>query len=173
MFAQVGAIAHLVTRLSPILGVAGAAAALSLTTASAIIGRTLLGTVLGETDRRIVAAANLVIQACGLILLAVGTAPIMIVPGCILFGLGVGNLLTLLPLIAQREFPPDTVFRVVALVSGINQALFAFAPGVLGVLREVSGSYLIPFLTAGGVQIAAAFLIVLGRRLRSASEFPR
>jgi MFS family permease len=170
MFAQVGALAHLVTRLAPIMGAADAAAALSLTTASAIVGRTLLGTLLGEADRRIVAAATLVVQACGLMLLAVGTAPAMIVSGCVLFGLGVGNLLTLLPLIAQREFPPETVFRVVALVSGVNQVLFAFAPGMLGILREVSGSYLVPFLTAAMVQILAAFLIILGRRLRSASE---
>ncbi len=173
MFAQVGAVEHLVTLLSPIVGAADAAAALSVTTASAIIGRTLLGTVLGKADRRVVAAANLIIQACGLTLLAVGTAPLMIVPGCVLFGLGVGNLLTLLPLIAQREFPPETVFRVVALVSGVNQALFAFAPGVLGVLREVTGSYLIPFLAAAVVQIVAAFLIILGRRVGPASEFPR
>jgi MFS family permease len=173
MFAQVGTIAHLMTRLSPILGPADAAAALSVTTASAVIGRMLLGTVLGDADRRMVAAANFVIQACGVTLLAVGRAATMIVPGCILFGLGVGNLLTLLPLIAQREFPPETVFRVVALVTAVNQALFAFAPATFGILREVSGSYVVPFLTAAVVQVLAAFLIVLGRRPAPASQLAR
>jgi MFS family permease len=163
MFAQVGVVAHLVTRLAPVLGIAEAAMALSVITASAVVGRMLLGAVLGNADRRVVAAANFAMQACGVTLLAVGTAAIMIVPGCILFGLGVGNLLTLPPLIAQREFPPETVSRVVALVTAVNQAIFAFAPAVLGVLREVSGSYLVSFLVAAAVQLVAACVVILGR----------
>jgi MFS family permease len=71
MFAQVGVVAHLVTHLAPILGIAEAAGALSVITASAVIGRTLLGAALGATDRRVVAAANFVMQACGVTLLAV------------------------------------------------------------------------------------------------------
>jgi hypothetical protein len=145
MFAQVGVVAHLVTRLVPILGVAQAAAPLS------VVGKrcrwtSAVGRCTRQTDRRVVAAANFVMQAAGVALLAVGTAATAIVPGCILFGLGVGNLLTLPPLIAQREFPPETVSRAVALITAVNQAVFPFAPALLGVLREVSGSYLIPFL---------------------------
>ncbi len=63
MFAQVGAVAHMVTRLAPVLGTVEAAAALSVTTASAVIGRILLGAALGDADRRVVAAANFAIQA--------------------------------------------------------------------------------------------------------------
>jgi MFS family permease len=173
MFAQVGAVAHLVTHLAPILGIAAAAGALSVITASAVIGRTMLGAALGDTDRRVVAAANFVMQACGVTLLAIGTAATTIVPGCILFGLGVGNLLTLPPLIAQREFPPETVSRVVALVTAVNQAVFAFAPAVLGVLREVSGSYLIPFLVAAGVQLVAACVVIVGRGIAPAGQLAR
>jgi MFS transporter len=173
MFAQVGVVAHLVTRLAPILGVAEAATALSVTTASAVIGRMLLGVALGNTDRRAVAAAHFVMQAGGVTLLAVGTAAITIVPGCILFGLGVGNLLTLPPLIAQREFPSETVSRAVALITAVNQAVFAFAPALLGVLREVSGSYLIPFLVAAGVQLVAACVVILGRVIVSAGQLIR
>jgi cyanate permease len=112
-------------------------------------------------------------QACGVTLLAIGTAATTIVPGCILFGLGVGNLLTLPPLIAQREFPPETVSRVVALVTAVNQAVFAFAPAVLGVLREVSGSYLIPFLVAAGVQLVAACVVIVGRGIAPAGQLAR
>jgi MFS family permease len=173
MFAQVGVVAHLVTRLAPTLGVAQAAAALSVITASAVVGRVLLGAALGNTDRRVVAAANFVMQAAGVGLLAVGTAAITIVPGCILFGLGVGNLLTLPPLIAQRELPPETVSRAVALITAVNQAVFAFAPALLGVLREVSGSYLLPFLVAAAVQLVAACVVILGRVIASAGQLAR
>jgi hypothetical protein len=163
MFAQVGTIAHLVTRLAPLVGVTDAAAAISVTTASAIIGRMLLGALLGDADRRVVAAANFTMQAFGVILLAIGTTAVMVILGCVFFGLGVGNLLTLPPLIAQREFAPDTVSRVVALITAVNQAVFAFAPAILGILRAEFGSYLVPFLTAAVVQILAASVVVIGR----------
>jgi Major Facilitator Superfamily len=168
LFAQVGAVAHLVTRLAPLVGIADAAAAVSLTTASAIVGRLLLGGLLGDADRRSVAAGNFIMQAGGVLLLAIGTTSVTIVPGCVLFGLGIGNLLTLPPLIAQREFASSSVPRVVALVTAVNQAVFAFAPAILGILREVSGGYLVPFLTAAVVQIVAASVIVIGRNFSPA-----
>jgi MFS family permease len=163
MFAQVGVTSHIVTRLAPLLGAQYAADAISLTTACAVIGRILLGVLLGRVDRRIVAAGNFAMQACGVALLAVGSTITVLLPGCILFGLGVGGLLLLPPLIAQRDFAPSDVPRVVALVTAVNQAVFAFAPAILGVLRELSGSYALPFLIAAGLQLLASMIVVLGR----------
>lgn len=163
MFAQVGITAHIVTRLAPLVGADYAAGAISLQTACAMLGRVFLGALLGRADRRFVAAANFAIQACGVSLLAVGSTAIVLVPGCILFGLGIGSLLLLPPLIAQRDFAPIDVPRVVALVTATNQAVFAFAPVSLGVLRELSGSYALPFLTAAGIQLLAGVIVVLGR----------
>ena len=165
MFAQVGVTSHIVTRLAPLLGAQDAADAISLTTACAVIGRILLGVLLGRVDRRIVAAGNFAMQACGVTLLAVGSTITVLLPGCILFGLGVGGLLLLPPLIAQRDFAPSDVPRVVALVTAVNQAVFAFAPAILGVLRELSGSYALPFLIAAGLQFLASMIVVLGRGL--------
>jgi Major Facilitator Superfamily len=163
MFAQVGITAHIVTRLAPLVGADYAAGAISLQTACAMLGRVLLGALLGRADRRFVAAGNFAIQACGVSLLAVGSTAVVLVPGCILFGLGIGSLLLLPPLIAQRDFAPTDVPRVVALVTATNQAVFAFAPVSLGVLRELSGSYALPFLTAAGIQLLAGVIVVLGR----------
>jgi MFS family permease len=165
MFAQVGTTAHLMTRLVPLVGIADAAAAMSLATASAIAGRVLLGVLLADADWRLVAAGNFIMQACGVMLLAIGTTASAIVPGCGLFGLGIGNLLTLPPLIARREFVSDAVPRVVALVTAVNQAVFAFAPAILGILVEGSGGYRVPFLTVAAVQSLAAAVILLGRGL--------
>jgi Major Facilitator Superfamily len=163
MFAQVGVVAHLITRLLPLVGAVDAAIAVSLATASAMIGRVLLGVLLGRADRRVVAAGNFAMQACGVMLLAFGSTAPVLVPGCILFGLGIGSLLSLPPLIAQKEFAALDVPRVVALVTAVNQAVFAFAPAILGVLREISGAYTIPFLLAAFVQVIAGAIIVLGR----------
>jgi hypothetical protein len=48
------------------------------------------------------------------------------------------------------QFPPETVSGVMALATAVHQAVLAFAPAVLGIPREVSGSYWILFLAAAG-----------------------
>ena len=104
LFAQIGLFAHLIARLEPSFGSGLAAAAISLITLCAVAGRTLLGWLLGGHDRRLAAAANLLMQSTGALLLAFGEGMAPLAAGCVLFGLGVGNLTSLPPLIAQREF---------------------------------------------------------------------
>ncbi len=164
LFAQIGLFAHLIARLEPDFGAGLAAAAISLVTLCAVLGRTLLGWLLGERDRRLAAMANLLMQAAGSLLLAFGDGLVPLAAGCVLFGLGVGNLTSLPPLIAQREFRPADVGTVVALVTAINQAVFAFAPAIFGNLHDSTGDYMVAFLTAAAAQILAAGVVVYGRR---------
>jgi MFS family permease len=165
LFAQIGLFTHLVARLAPEFGPGGATFAVSLAALCAVIGRTALGWVMGDRDRRVAAAANFALQACGTALLTFGSGVPVLLAGCILFGLGVGNLVSLPPLIAQKEFAAPDVGRVVALLTAINQAVFAFAPAVLGALRDLSGDYMPAFALAAGIQAAAA-LIVIAHRAR-------
>ena len=167
LFAQVGLLAHLVSMMAPRLGDAGAAAAVSVTTVAAITGRLLMTVVPSEFDRRIASALNLLLQVCGVALLTLGQ-PLPSFVGCALFGLAVGNVVSLPPLIAQAEFDRADVLRVVALVTALNQALFAFAPGLFGALRDLTSSYALPLALAAALQIAAAVLIMLGRPVRAA-----
>jgi MFS family permease len=162
LFAQVGVLAHLLSRLSPELGPRGAAAAVSMTTISAVAGRMLLGWLLGEHERRRAAAAFLLVQSVGVGLLSVGSAVPALLVGCILFGLGFGNAVTLPALIAQKEFRPADVATVVALVVAINQAVFVLSPAILGGLRQISASYVLPFSVACVVQVVAAFVVLIG-----------
>ena len=54
----------------------------------------------------------------------------------LLFGVGIGNVTSMPPLIAQVEFVKDDVPRIVALNVAIGQAVFAFAPAVFGLVRD-------------------------------------
>ena len=81
-----------------------------------------------------------------------------------LFGLGAGNLVSLPPLIAQSEFRAADVGTVVALVTAINQAVFAFAPVSFGWLHDLDDSYIAAFLAAAIAQAVAAAIIAYGRR---------
>ncbi|MDX2204478.1 MAG: MFS transporter [Hyphomicrobiaceae bacterium] len=163
LFAQVGLLAHLMTGLGPILGSDGAAWALSLVAASAVAGRTLLAWLLGSRNRRHAAAVNFLVQATGVVLLVQGGGAVPVLAGCVLLGAGVGNLISLPPLIAQQEFQAGDVARVVALLTAVNQAAFACAPAVFGVLRDLAGDYTAAFAVAACAQVAAACIVASGR----------
>src|SRR5206468_10453426 len=127
---QVGVPAQLLACLSPVLGPNGAAMAVSLTTMAAVAGRLLLGWLIGGNDRRHAACVNFAVQCVGTLLLCMGNdAPVLLL-GCVLFGLGVGNVAALPALLAQKEFYPADVGTAVALIIAINQAVFALSPAI-------------------------------------------
>jgi cyanate permease len=162
-FAQIGLVTHLVERLAPILGNAAAASAVGAAALCAVPGRVLLGSLLGRADRRLAAAGNFAMQACGVGLLALTSSPPILLIGCALFGLGIGNLVLLPPIIAQAEFEPADIPGVVALVTAVNQAVFAFAPFAFGGLHDLTGSYSMAFSAAALFQLAAGAVVLSGR----------
>lgn len=163
LFAQIGVIAHLLARLTPIVGAAQASVMVGAATLCAVGGRSLLGWLIGDRDRRVAAAGNFLMQAAGVLLIAWGTGPLCLAAGCALFGLGIGNLISLPPLIAQSEFDRADVARAVALTTAINQTVFAFAPAVLGALRDATGNYAAAFSAAAVIQVVASVLVLAGR----------
>ena len=55
---------------------------------------------------------------------------------------------------------------MVALIIAINQGVFAFAPAIIGALRDTTADYQLPFALVAVVQLLAAVIILLGRRSR-------
>jgi len=152
LFAQIGLTAHLFSLMTPSLGAQRAGLAMGSVTAMAIAGRTLFGWAMPSgTDRRLVACAGYAAQLAGSLVFigAAGTSVPLLLLGVVLFGVGFGNATSLPPLIAQIEFVEDDVPRVVALIVGIAQGGYAFAPAIFGFVREWA-----PY--APGVFIAAA-----------------
>jgi hypothetical protein len=141
LFAQIGLIAHLYSLLAPALGSQQAGFAMALITGMAIAGRTLLGwTMPIGADRRLVACTGYVAQFIGSLMFyfAAGQSIPLLLTGVVLFGLGFGNATSLPPLIAQVEFVKDDVTRAVALVVGMAQAAYAFAPATFGLIRALA-----------------------------------
>lgn len=90
---------------------------------------------------------------------------LVLIGACALFGFSVGNLITLPSLIVQREFDPRSFGVLVSLITAITQVTYAFGPGVIGLLRDASGSYALPFYCCIGLElIAAALILFAGRR---------
>jgi len=164
LLAQVGFITHQVAYLTPRLGAERAALTLSLTTLAAILGRLATGVFIDRVDRRLACAANLAVQAVAVVTMIGWPSPSVLYVACALFGLGVGNMTTFPGLVVQVEYPKEHFSRVVSFVVAINQFTFAFGPGLLGAIRDWSGSYTAALAVCVGCEVVAAIVIVMGRR---------
>jgi predicted MFS family arabinose efflux permease len=162
--AQVGFIVHMVAFLLPRLGSAGTGVAVSASSFAAMAGRLALGTVIDRLPQRAVAAVSLLSQSAGLaLLLSFPTQPGALFAGCILFGLSVGNIITLPAIIVQREFATRSFGLVVGLSSAVGQFALALAPGLFGVVHDYSGNYAIVLVMCMALQGAAALLLLFRR----------
>jgi predicted MFS family arabinose efflux permease len=165
LFAQVGFIVHLISFLDPLIGRERAAIAVALLTAMAVIGRLLFSTVIDRLNQRLASAISFVSQAVALAVIINLHSELALFAGCALFGFSVGNLITLPALIVQREFEPRSFGVLVSLITAITQITYAFGPGAIGLLRDASGSYVVPFYGCIALELAAAVLIMMrGRR---------
>jgi cyanate permease len=164
LFAQVGFIVHLISFLDPVIGRASAATALALLAAMAVVGRVLFSTVIDRLNQRLASALSFLSQAAALAVLINFRAEWLLIAACALFGFSVGNLITLPSLIVQREFDARSFGVLVALQTAIAQVTYAFGPGVIGVLRDLSGSYTVPFYACIALELTAAVLIMIRGR---------
>jgi predicted MFS family arabinose efflux permease len=169
LFAQVGFIVHLISFLDPVIGRERAAIAVALLTAMAVLGRVLFSTVIDRLNQRLASAISFASQAVALLVIINSRNEILLIAACALFGFSVGNLITLPALIIQREFDPRSFGVLVSLITAINQVTYAFGPGVIGVLRDASGSYTLPFYGCIGLELIAAVLIMFRGRGGSAN----
>jgi predicted MFS family arabinose efflux permease len=161
LFAQVGFIVHLIAFLDPAIGREHAAIAVALLTAMAVAGRVLFSTVIDRLNQRLASALSFLSQAVALAILINAHNEVVLIAACALFGFSVGNLITLPSLIVQREFDSRSFGVLISLITAINQVTYAFGPGVVGVLRDLSGSYALPFYGCMALQVVAAALIMV------------
>jgi len=170
LFAQVGFIVHLISFLDPVIGRASATTAIALLTAMAVVGRVLFSTVIDRLNQRLASALSFVSQAAALLVLINFRNEAALIAACGLFGFSVGNLITLPALIVQCEFSPASFGVLVSLQTAIAQVTYAFGPGVVGVLHDLSGSYTVPFCGCIVLELTAAVLIMIrGQHTKTSS----
>jgi hypothetical protein len=173
LFAQIGLITHLYSLLVPALGKEWAGLVMGIGTGAGMGGRMLVAVLMpAGADRRLVASSSYAVQIVGTLILiaAAGSNIPLLLVGVLLFGVGIGNVTSMPPLIAQVEFVKNDVPRVVALVVAIGQATYAFAPAAFGFIRELSageGAYV--FAAAALVYALAIGALLAGRYLSAKS----
>ncbi|HEY1617856.1 MAG TPA: MFS transporter [Streptosporangiaceae bacterium] len=169
--AQVAFLNHQLSLLAPTLGAQQAAGIVSVTGLAAVGGRLCLGSFAHRANLRWTAAAVFVIQAAGLTALAAANPRDAITAylACGLFGLGVGNLITMPALLIHDEFPAETFTQTISLSTAIGQFTYAFGPFLMAVIRDNSTSAGPALAFCIALELAAAIL-VRATRTRSASQ---
>jgi MFS family permease len=168
LLAQVGFIVHQIALLEPMMGRALAALAVAVTTTMAVIGRLCLGLVVDRLDPRVATAVSLVTQAAALFAIAQTTDMAVLFVACAVYGFSIGNLITLPPLIIQREFEPADFATVLGLSTAICGIVSAFGPGIVGFVRGATGGYTAALMLCLTLQLVSA-VVVLRRPGHAAS----
>ncbi len=168
LVSQVGFLTHLVPFISARVA-AGAPTvdpglAVGINAFMALVGRIVLGFVIDRFEPRRASAACFMVQVAAIAVLAFAEAPLVVYGACAVYGFSVGNNITLSPLIVQREYGPDLFPAIVALSSAVVQIVYAFGPGLLGILRDASGGYGIPLAVCMALNVTASILVMMPPR---------
>ncbi len=164
--AQVAFIVHQISLLEPYLGESRAALTVSATTVAALLGRIALGVLSDRVDLRNLSAFNIGAQGVALAAMAMWPSPAVFVVASLVFGLGVGNLITLPPLLAREEFGQRSFGIVFGLVAATAQVGVALGPGLMGLLHDGFGSYQPVLWCLVGLESLAVAAVLWGKALR-------
>jgi cyanate permease len=112
-------------------------------------------------DLRRFTALSVLSQAAALFAMTQTTNPVALFAACAVFGLTIGNLITLPGLVIQREFEAAAFGMLVGLSTAIGQYTCVFGPGLLGLVRDWTGGYTASLALCIALQLVAAALILL------------
>lgn len=166
LLAQVGGIAQLFSVVSERTNNKSAAGLTVSTLAFAgVVGRLVGGFVLPRVGSRRFAIGSLLLQGLGLAWVAsVHTKPLMLI-GAVFFGLAMGNVLLLHPLLLAETFGVKEYGRIYSLSQAGTNIGVAIGPFLLGALRDHGGGYAVSYTVAAVISLAssAALWRFLGR----------
>jgi MFS family permease len=155
--AQVGVLVYRVSYLTPLLGTSGTAVALICTSVATLVSRLGFGMVIDRALPRNASAATFVAFAAAAgLLIAFPDHPSALYIGSVAMGVAVGNVLTLAPLIVQREFSSASFGAVLGLATAVAQIAFSSMPALLGIVYDWSGSYVVVLGICTALPLVAA-----------------
>ena len=160
LLAQMGFIIHQVTFLEPMIGRYAAGLAVTVMAAMAVVGRLSLGLFVDRLEPRLACAASMTSQAAALFVLLQSESPTVLLVCCAVYGFSIGNMITFPPLIIQREIGASAFAAAMGLGTSISGIISAFGPGIVGVVRSLTGDYTMAFAMCVVLDLVAAALVL-------------
>ncbi len=161
MMAQVGSIAH---QFSLVAGRADdrdlAALAVSVMAGFSIAGRLAGGWVLPHISSRLFMGGLLIVQAIALSLYAVAATPTTLLMVAALFGVTVGNLLMMQPLLIAEAFGTVAYARIYSTSQLFTTLGVASGPAAYGLIYEAANGYTASYLYGAAASIIGLMAIL-------------
>ncbi|MFN4230526.1 MFS transporter [Parvibaculum sp.] len=171
MMAQVGVIAHLF-RLVATRSESNdtAALAVAVMATASIVGRLLGGWGLAYMSSRLFVQALTLVQGAALVLYSLIDSSFALIATTILFGVTVGNLLMMQPLLIAEAFGLKAYGRIYSFNQLFMTLGVATGPAAIGFLYEWLGGYDVAFLVMAAASGLAFLLVILGGPVRALIE---
>ncbi len=160
LLGQVGGISQLVKLANERAGESTGTKVVSILAACSVIGRLTGGAIVSRFSSYRFAICALSIQASGLTVFAFAQSSAAIYAGAVLFGLGVGNVLLLHPLLLAEVFGVRDYARIYGRSAIFVAAGNAFGPLSMGWLRDHGGGYRSAYLMAAGLNLVGLAVYV-------------
>jgi predicted MFS family arabinose efflux permease len=170
MGAQVGAIAH-IYRLAKTGGSADIAAlAVALLAGASVCGRLAGGFILLRVPARAFTFALFAQQAAALVVLGLAAGKGTLLFGVVLFGLAMGNILMMQPLLLAEAFGIHSFGRIYSISNLISVPGVAAGPALLGAAYAATDDYVVPYLAAAAVSLLGIAILVIAGPLRRGKQ---
>jgi MFS family permease len=168
MMAQVGLIAHQFRLISLRTGDASAASfAVALLAGCSIGGRLIGGWLLTFVADRVFVLSLIAGQACAALLFGFGQSIWVLYIATVIFGLTVGNLLMMQPLLIASSFGLAAYGRLYSVSQFAVSFGLAAGPALMGFVFDASGSYAMACFTLAGVCASAFAVFYIADRTRN------
>lgn len=152
--AQVGGLAHLFNLVTERVDKGAAAVALSTMAFASVAGRLTGGVLVTRVPIKTMTSILIVVQAIALSMISFASSQLALVVSAAVFGVSIGNLLMLQPLLLAETFGVKEYSRIYSYNQLFGTIGVASGPFVIGFIHDLS-SYRSAFLISAGVNIVA------------------
>lgn len=171
--AQVGLLVHQLKYLDEGFSAGTGARLVAVTTAAALVGRLIFVALVDRwASTTSLGCGFLVAQAIALAMLAASRSTTTVSVACGLFGLGVGVLITIPPLLVRRSYPEVPFTTAFPVVNVGYQLAIATGPLVVAVARDRLNGYRPTFTALAVADVAAVALLIWNGRLGPDTDAP-
>jgi hypothetical protein len=164
---QVGGMQHIVKLAEERTSADAAAFATLVLALASIVARLVGGQVIGRLPMVAVAAGLALAQGVAMAWLALVHSPIGFFPAIVLFGVTVGNILMLQPLLIAERFGVLDYPRLYSRAHFITTTGVASGPYLVGMLHDHAGGYTTAYLVAAGLAAAGGMVLAAGGSARA------
>jgi MFS family permease len=167
LFAQVGFLAHQLAGLRERVEPADAAFIVSATAFGSVMGRFAIGPLGDRLEKRRIAIALFLVQACATLLFARASGGAALGMASFLFGLTMGNIFMLQPLIVSEYFGVSSFASVLGSLQVATSLASGLGPVAVGLAFERFGGYRLPLEGLACIGTTAALVLTRVRKPES------